>query len=131
MNRVELIGNLVKDPELKFTPGKGTAVTNITLAINDGYGDNKKVYYIPVIVWGKSAEAVANYCVKGSKVSVCGKITTRNYEKDGHKVYITEVVADMINGVEFLTSKGGEHHTETHQAETDDMTPVDDGDIPF
>ena len=132
MNKVSLIGNIVKDPDLRFTPSTGNAVTTVTLAINDGFGDKKKTYYIPVVIWGKTAEAVANNCVKGSKLGITGKLTTRSYEgKDGTKRYITEVVADMVGGVEFLSPK---HEVQANNNNYDDgwSDPVDDSDdIPF
>lgn len=134
-------GRLTKDPELKFTQ-KGTAVVNFDLAVNDGFGQDKKVYYIPIVVWGKTAEAVANYTHKGSLVAVTGKLTTRSYNaKDGGKRYITEVVADMQNGIEFLDGKNSNNNQGGYQQQGNipsdyfgngDMTPVDDGeDMPF
>ena len=146
MNNWNGIGRLTKDPELRFTPGKGTANTTFTMAIDDGYGDNKKTYYIPIVVWGKSAESVANYVSKGSLVAVTGKIATRNYEnKEGKKVYVTEVIANQFDGVKFLDSKAsnsqGNSSGNSNQYSVpansnqgsfdDDITPVDDGDMPF
>lgn len=148
MNRVELIGRLVKDLELKFTPGNGTAVTTFNLAVNDGFGENQKAYFIPIVVWGKSAEAVSNYAHKGSRISVAGKITTRSYDdKDGTKRYVTEVVADMYGGIEFLDSKNENNQGNTYSNANqysapandtfgggsfeEDITPVDDDTMPF
>ena len=139
MNKVQLIGRLTKDPELRFTAGKGTANTTFTIAIDDGYGENKKTNYIPIVVWGKSAESSANYLTKGSQVAISGKIQTRSYEnKEGIKKYVTEVVTDQFNGVEFLGSKGTGNNS--NQAPQDafngnfdeDIQPVDpSGDMPF
>lgn len=148
MNNWNGIGRLTRDPELKFTPGKGTANTTFTIAIDDGYGDNKKTYYIPIVVWGKSAENVANYTTKGSLVGITGKIATRNYDnKEGKKVYVTEVIANQFDGVKFLDSKAsnssGNNFSNNNQYSTmqndafgggnfeEDITPVDDGDMPF
>jgi len=148
MNRVELIGRLTKDPELRFTPGTGNAVANFSIAVEDGFGDKKKAYFINIVVWGKSAEAVSNYTHKGSKIAVIGKLTVRDYEaKDGTKKYITEVVADMYGGIEFLDSKSdnqGQGNNQGYQSYSEpandtfgggnfeeDITPVDDGDMPF
>ena len=132
MNKVVLIGNIVKDPDLRFTPSTGNAVTTVTLAINDGFGEKKKTYYIPVVIWGKTAEAVANNCVKGSKLGITGKITTRSYDaKDGTKRYITEVVADMVGGVEFLSPKNS-NNTNTASYDEGWNDPIDDSsEIPF
>ena len=99
-NKAILIGNLTKDPELRYTP-QGTAVVNITLAINRKYksGEETKedVAFVPVVLWGKTAEIVNQYCKKGSPLLVEGRIQTRSYEnKDGQKQYKTEVVGENI-----------------------------------
>lgn len=134
MNKVNLIGRLVKDADLKFTAGKGTAVATFTIAVDDGFGDSKKTYFIPVVVWGKSAESVAQYTQKGSKVGICGKITTRNYDnKDGQKVYVTEVVADMVGGVIFLDNKNNNAsgNNNYNNSNMDFGTPMMGNDLPF
>ena len=104
MNKVVLIGRLTKDPELKFTPGNGTAVTNFILAVDRRFskdGENE-ADFIPVVVWGKQAESTANYMTKGKLVAVSGRIQTRSYEaKDGARRYVTEVIADEVKFLEF------------------------------
>ena len=147
MNKVILIGRLTKDPELRYTPGNGTAVTTLTLAV-DNYNSKtgeKGADFIPVVIWGKQAENTAQYMIKGSQIAISGRITTRSYDaKDGSKRYVTEVVADMFNGVSFL-SKGNGNNSSTGNSNQgndnndafgdmgfdSDMTPVDDGDMPF
>ena len=136
MNKIILTGRLTKDPELRFTPGTGNSVTSFSMAVDDGFGDNKKTYFFNVVVWGKSAEAVANYTQKGSKVLVNGKLTTRSYDaNDGTKRYVTEVVADSFNGIEFLDNKNKNNENAsagTGSVEYEpDITPIDDGDMPF
>ena len=137
MNKWVGIGRLVADPELRFTAGKGTANTTFTIAIDDGYGENKKTNYIPIVVWGKSAESSANYLTKGSQVAISGKIQTRSYEnKEGIKKYVTEIVA---NEVEFLGSKGNNNSNSaptnndvSEQENHEELERVDDlGDMPF
>lgn len=129
MNKVFLIGRLTKDPELKFTPGTGTAVATFTLAIDRKYQSKdgqKETDFIPVVVWGKPAENTANYVGKGKLVGVSGRIQTRSYDaKDGSKRYVTEVVAEEVQFLEW-TSRG--NSTDELPPE---LTPVDDGDIPF
>lgn len=104
MNRVELVGRLTRDPELRHTPN-GAATCNLTVAINrlpdrDG---NVTADFIPVVTWNKQAENVAKFLAKGRLVAVEGRIQTRNYEdKDGKRVYVTEVVA---SNVQFLESR--------------------------
>lgn len=152
MNKVVLIGRLTKDPELRFTPGSGAAVTTLTLAI-DKYNTKtgqREADFVPVVVWGKQAESTANYMSKGSQVAISGRIQTRSYDaKDGTKRYVTEVVADQFGGVEFLGTKGsnsssgnsfngGNEYSAPANDDIfgggnfeEDITPVDDGDMPF
>lgn len=131
MNKTVLIGRLTKDPELKYTPGNGTAVTTITLAVDRRYSkdEKKEADFIPVVIWGKSAESTAQYMKKGLLMGVAGRIQTRSYEaKDGGKRYATEVVAEEIKFLQWgdkQQSSGGDY------SGYEDMTPVDDGDIPF
>jgi single-strand DNA-binding protein len=120
INKVILTGNLTKDPEVKYTQS-GKAVAMFSIAVNDGFGDNQKTYYPNIVVWGKTAETVGNNLVKGSKVGVVGKLTTRSYDNSaGQKVYVTEVVADMYGGIEFLGSK-----------KQSQSNPIEDEEIPF
>ena len=108
MNKVVLIGRLTKDPELRYTPGTGTAVSTITLAV-DRYNSKtqqREADFIPVVVYGKQAESLANYLSKGSPAAISGRIQTRSYDaKDGTKRYVTEVVADVPLGVQFIGGK--------------------------
>ena len=105
MNKVLLIGRMTKDAELRMTQS-GKNVATFGIAVDDGFGENKQTYFFNVTVWGKSAEAVANYTHKGSKVAVSGKLTSRTYEdRNGNKRTAIEVVADALGGVEFLESK--------------------------
>jgi single-strand DNA-binding protein len=141
MNKVVIIGRLTKDPDLRYTPGNGTAVTSITLAV-DKYNTatkEKEADFIPVVIWGKQAESTANYMAKGRLMAISGRIQTRSYDaKDGTKRYVTEVVA---NEVQFLdkgngAQNGGQGNSSQPMNNQDsygfeDMTPIDDGDIPF
>lgn len=138
MNRWIGTGRLTKDVELRYTPGEGKAVTNFNMAVDDGFGEHKKTYFINVVVWGKTAESLVTYTHKGSKVAVQGKITTRSYDaKDGTKRYVTEVIADQYGGIEFLDSKKTEENSNINQDANNefgydpDIAPIDDSDIPF
>lgn len=129
MNRVVLVGRLTKDPELKFTPGTGTAVAIFTIAADRRFSKDgqKEADFIPIVVWGKQAEATANYTAKGKLISISGRIQTRSYDgKDGTKRYITEVVAEEVQFIEW-SRKAGQPPSDDPQ----DLTPVDDGEIPF
>ena len=137
MNKWVGIGRLTKDAELKYTPGKGTAVSTFTLAIDDGFGDNKKTDFIPIVLWGKSAENLAAYLIKGTQVAVAGRISTRSYDaKDGSKRYVTEVVADMFGGVKLLGGKKADNSNSNNDVfggmKFDECSmPVGDGDMPL
>jgi single-strand DNA-binding protein len=105
MNKVFEIGRLTRDPEVRYTQS-GKAVCTFSIAVDDGYGENKKAYFFPVVVWNKAAEACGNSLQKGSKVAVTGKLTSRQYENnEGKKVTVFEIVADAFDGVEFLDGK--------------------------
>lgn len=150
MNKVVLIGRLTKDPELKFVPGTGTAVTTCTLAVDRRFPSKdgqREADFIPIVIWGKIAETTANYMSKGRLMGVSGRIQTRSYDaKDGTKRYVTEVVADEV---QFLDkgngTTGGFRQNNNVNSDVDsnsglgfggqdfgdEMTPVDEGDIPF
>ena len=95
MNRVFLIGRLTKEPEVRYTQS-GMACCQITVAVNRPKQKDKEqeADFINVVVWDKQAENLAKYQSKGNQIAVEGRIQTRNYDdKDGKKVYVTEVVA--------------------------------------
>ena len=104
MNKVVIIGRLTKDPEPKYTPGNGTAVTQITVAVDRRFQKDgqKEADFIPVVIWGKAAENTAQYTEKGRLIGISGRIQTRSYEaKDGGKRYVTELVAEEVKFLEF------------------------------
>ena len=119
MNSVCLIGNMTRDPELRHTPN-GKTVTNFTLAVNNPFKDNEPDY-IRCQCWGKTAENTETYCSKGSKVGVTGRLQIRQYEKDGERKTIAEVVCDRV---QFLDSKKKDDYAGMGQE-------VDDQDVPF
>ncbi|MBN1050294.1 single-stranded DNA-binding protein [Clostridium botulinum] len=139
MNKAVLIGRLTKDPELRFTPGAGTAVITLTLAVDkyNSKSGQKEADFVPVVVWGKQAESTANYMTKGSQMAISGRIQTRNYEaKDGTKRYVTEVVATEVQFLSKSNSAGVLNNSTTNNPFEnfnfeEDITPVDDGDMPF
>ena len=134
MNKVVLIGRLTKNPELRFTPGTGLAVSTFTIAV-DRRTPNKdgvrETDFIPIVVWGKQGEAAANNLSKGRLVGISGRIQTRNYEgKDGIRRYITEIVADEVKFLE----KKNDVSNDALDSNYDDgwSDPVEDDDeIPF
>jgi single-strand DNA-binding protein len=101
LNRVLLIGNLVRPPELRYTPS-GTAVSDLRVAVNRSYttqgGERREeTCFLTVVVWGKQAEASAQYLEKGSPLFVEGRLQTRDFEtKEGQKRNVVEVVAERV-----------------------------------
>jgi single-strand DNA-binding protein len=100
-NKVQLIGHVGQDPEVKDLEG-GKKVANLTLATNDYYTNDKgekveNTEWHRVSAWGKTAEIIEKYVIKGKEIAVEGKLTHRSYDdKDGTKRYVTEVVANDI-----------------------------------
>jgi single-strand DNA-binding protein len=101
VNKVILIGNLTRDPEVKYTP-QGTAVAQIGIATNERFKDKEGQWqdrpeYHNIVAWQRLAEIAGEYLKKGSKVYIEGRLQTRSWEKDGTKHYKTEVVAgDLV-----------------------------------
>ena len=140
MNKVILVGNLTKDPELTTT-NSGVSLCKFTLAVprrfagNDGERDAD---FLPIIVWRGQADNCYKYLKKGSKCSVSGSVQTRSYDApDGTRRYITEIIADEV---EFITTKNGnDDETLTNDKSDSDkkedvvakFEPIDDDNLPF
>lgn len=102
MNKVNLIGNLVKDPELRYTKHQ-TPVASYTIAVNTRYGEQQETNYINITTWGKSGEFVSKYFKKGQSIAITGRLKNKTYEdRQGNKHYTYEVVTE---DVEFVGSK--------------------------
>ena len=133
MNKVILIGRTTKSPELRYAPGTGTAVCRFTLAVNRPYKKGE-ADFINCVAFGKIAETIAQYVLKGRQVAISGSIRTGSYDNNsGNKVYTTDVVLD---GFEFIGNNNSNNQgTWNAQDNSDvgfgDMIPVDDGDMPF
>ena len=152
INRVVLVGRLTKDPVLRKT-ANGASVVSFTVACNRLFKQEgqPEADFINTVVWNKTADSVAKYTHKGSLVGVEGRIQTRNYDdKDGKRVYVTEVVADNVR---FLDSRNAgdtnsayvpeqeipqssEQTSNTYQSFSSDFTSNDtldiaDDDLPF
>ena len=137
MNKVILIGRLTKDPELNFAAGTGTAVARFTLAVTRPFKKDE-TDFINCIAFNKRAEAIAQYLTKGRQLAVTGSIRTGSYDaKDGTKRYTTDIVVDSF---EFIGSSKSNDNQGSNSFNQDsfggmnfeeDMTPIDDGDMPF
>lgn len=102
INRVILVGRLTKDADLRYTT-TGTAVGSFTVAVNRQFTNQageREADFINCVAWRKTAETLANFTRKGSLIGVEGRIQTRHYEKDGNRVYVTEVVVDTFSLLE-------------------------------
>lgn len=105
INKAILMGRLTRDPELRNT-NSGASVCNFSIAVDDGYGDNRTTSFINCVAWNKTAEFVCNYFTKGKMIIVVGRIQSRSWDgQDGRKNYTTEVV---VNEVSFGESKRSE-----------------------
>lgn len=118
LNRVFLIGNLTRDPELRYIPN-GTAVANLGLAVNRRYKDangnlQEEVCYVTVVLWGRQAETANQYLKKGSPLFVEGRLSYRTWEKDGQKRSTLEVRGERM---QFL---GGKREGEPVAVEADE-----------
>ena len=124
MNKVILIGNLARDPEVRTT-GSGTAVTTFRIAANRKYkaqDGSQLTDYFDIVTWRQLAEICGKYLTKGCKVAVVGELQNRSYSaKDGTKRYVTEVVAESV---EFLTPKQS-------APDVSSFEEIDDNDLPF
>lgn len=109
LNKIILLGRLVADPDFKYTQN-GKGVAQFTLAVDRpfaGQDGKKEADFIPVILWGKTAEAAANYSSKGQRLLVEGRLQIRSYEaKDGSKRWATEVIGSSIEFIEKKESSG-------------------------
>jgi single-strand DNA-binding protein len=100
LNKAMIYGNLTRDPEMKALPS-GMSVTSFSIATNRVYNDRdgkrqEQVEYHNIVVFGKQADTAAKYLKKGSGAYVEGRLQTRSWDKDGQKMYRTEIVADRV-----------------------------------
>ena len=132
MNKVIIVGRLTKDPELKYTPNGGTAICRITVAVARAFKKDE-TDFINCVAFGKTGETIAQYFTKGRQIALAGNIRTGSYQaQDGTKMYTTNVI---IENFEFVGNNSSNQSTWNVQDNSDesfgDMTPVDDGDMPF
>jgi len=140
VNRVILVGNLGRDAELRYTPG-GAAVATLSLATTEMWNDKQgqrqeKTEWHRVVLWGKQAETLQEYLVKGKQVYVEGRLQTRQWDdKDGNKRYTTEIKADRVTllGGGGGGRSGGMERGPSQSAAPDEppAEPITDDDIPF
>lgn len=135
MNKVILVGNLTKDPELSETPS-GVAVCKFSLAVSRDYTNaegNRDTDFFNITVWRGRAENCGKYLKKGNKVAIVGSLQTRSYEdKDGIKRNVTDIIASEV---EFLTPKQQANQDEESVVSITRQRPqleeIDDNKLPF
>ncbi|MSO61759.1 MAG: single-stranded DNA-binding protein [Acidobacteria bacterium] len=145
VNKVILVGNLGKDAEVRVTPG-GQSVASFSIATTENWtskeGEKKEqTEWHRIVLWGKTADSLQPYLVKGKQIYLEGRLQTRQWEKEGQKHYTTEVKADKIvllggGGGGAGGSRGGDRQVERggdsgYQDPMRDPAPVTDDDIPF
>ncbi|OGR12371.1 MAG: single-stranded DNA-binding protein [Desulfobacterales bacterium RIFOXYA12_FULL_46_15] len=151
LNKVMLIGNLGRDPEIRYSQ-QGLAVVNFSIATSEQWTDKtsgdkqEKTEWHNIVVFGKQAETCEKYLSKGSQIYVEGKLQTSTYEKDGQTHYMTKVVASnfMFLGGKQDTKGGGSsgyqksdpdpaghYQGQTHPGMSGGQTSMPDDDIPF
>ena len=130
-NQVILMGNLTRDPELRATSGSGVSICRFGLALNREYTsqtDNQKVEevtFVDIVVWGKLAEVVNQYCRKGKQVLVSGRLTSSSWEQDGQKRSKVEVTAQSVI---FTQGGGGGMPPPIDPASANDRVPASEAD---
>ena len=142
VNKVILVGNLGRDAELRYTPG-GAAVSTLNLATTEVWNDKQgqkqeKTEWHRIVLWGKQAESLQEYLVKGKQIYVEGRLQTRQWDdKEGNKRYTTEIKADRVTllgggggGRSAGMDRGGSHPAAASHDEPP-MDPITDDDIPF
>ncbi|MDD4351027.1 MAG: single-stranded DNA-binding protein [Clostridia bacterium] len=130
MNKVFLIGNLTRDPELATT-NSGISVCKMSIAVSRRFTSSdgtRETDFFNITAWRAVADNCSKFLKKGSKIAVCGSLQTRNYEQDGVKKYITDIVADEV---EFLSTKSDSGNTISPDSEVNNLQPIEDPDLPF
>ena len=131
LNRIDIMGRLVRDPELRYT-AQGAPVTSFTLAVDRDYqsgGSERQTDFIDVVAWKATAEFVSKYFSKGSMAVVTGRLQIRDWEdKNGNKRRTAEVVADSIY---FGESKKRGDGGNVEPPKFEEMEEDDDGTLPF
>lgn len=144
MNKVILVGNLTRDPEL-ITTNNGISLCRFTLAVQRRYASNegeREADFINVVVWRAAADNCYKYLKKGSKAGVVGSMQTRSYDaQDGTKRYTTDVVAEEVEFLSSKTQSGQEEYSGDVQPSGSKSTgksdvvnkfePIDDDNLPF
>lgn len=138
MNQIICIGRLTKDVEIKYTES-GLAVARFNIALDRGKdkdGNDKGADFPSCVAFGRTAENLEKYSGKGLKIAVNGHIQTGSYEKDGQKVYTTDIICDRIEFIDWKEKSESERIADAKPAANQEGVPdgfeaLDDDDVPF
>ena len=135
LNKVALIGRLTKDPEVRYTADNQTPIAKFTIAVDRTFKRDGQptADFIPIVVFGKSAENCGKYITKGRLVAVSGRIQTRNWDdQDGKRHYVTEVIADEVDFLDRGSGTRDQAAEGSFGMDCGDFRPADDeDDLPF
>ena len=130
MNKVILMGRLTRDPEVRYTTNTNALVCSYSLAVNRRFKSEGQpdADFINIVSWGKTAEFCSKYFTKGQQVGVIGRMQTRNYDdKDGRKVYVTEVVAEEAYFADSKRDPNAANFEAGFNASAQPSTPTSEG----
>ena len=137
INNVVLVGRLVRDPELRYTPNN-QAVATFSLAVNHNFksqNGEREADFINCVIWRQQAENLANWAKKGALIGITGRIQTRNYEnQQGQRVYVTEVVAETFQLLESRKDREAGHsqgYSQPDFSRQAEPFSIDDDSLPF
>jgi len=140
MNKVVFIGRLARDPEVRYTQINNTLVCTFALAVSrKGKQEGQpEADFFNIVAWGKTGEFCSKYFKKGQQIGLVGRLQTRNYDdKDGKRVYVTEVIAEEVyfadskNTAENSASSTSAQQSSAEAPFNNNYTPVTDDDLPF
>lgn len=130
MNKIILLGRLTRDPEVRYTT-TGKVVCQFTLAVDRPFANQdgqREADFIPVVIWGKSAELAGNSLAKGQRVLVEGRLQVRSYDaKDGSKRYVSEVIADRFEFIERKADSMAAHSNTPNHSNNNAPAPSQNG----
>ena len=129
MNKVELLGRLTRDPEVRYTQTNNTLVASFSLAVNRRFvrqGEERQADFINIVAWSKLGEFCSKYFKKGQQVAIIGRIQTRTWDDDqGQKHYVTEVVATNVQFLESRNAVAGGNNFNSMPEPPAERTPYD------
>ena len=129
MNNITLLGRLIKDPELKYSQS-GKAFTKFSIAVTREF-NRDEADFINCIAWDKRAETICEYLRKGRRIALQGRLSVRSYEKDGETKWITEVVVDKFDFIDYQKSDTEDNDNYDNGKNTINNDIDNDPDFPF